>query len=79
MKHKLRIGMIGLGRMGANMARRMARGGAEVLAWSRSAGARRALAREPRVATVADLASLVEKLKAPRVLWMMAMAALPAP
>jgi 6-phosphogluconate dehydrogenase len=71
MKHKLRIGMIGLGRMGANMARRLARGGAEVLAWSRSAGTRRALAREPRVAAVADLASMVEKLAAPRVLWLM--------
>src|SRR5450759_3443005 len=63
--------MIGLGRMGANMARRMARGGADVLAWSRSAGTRRALAREPRVATVADLASMVEKLRTPRVLWLM--------
>ena len=67
----MHIGMIGLGRMGANMARRLARGGAEVLAWSRSAGARRALAREPRVAAVADLASMVETLRTPRVLWLM--------
>ena len=65
------IGMIGLGRMGANMARRLARGGASVIAWDRAAAARRALARERRITTVADLASLLQKLKAPRVIWLM--------
>ncbi len=48
-----RIGMVGLGRMGGNMARRIARAGLEVAAWDRAAGARAALAGEPRVA-VAD-------------------------
>ncbi len=66
-----RIGIIGLGRMGANMARRLARGGAQVLAWDRAAPARRALARERRVAIAADLAALVQELKAPRVIWLM--------
>jgi 6-phosphogluconate dehydrogenase len=71
MKQALHIGMIGLGRMGANMARRIARGGANVVAWDRAAAARRALARERRVAIAADLAPLVQKLKAPRVIWLM--------
>jgi 6-phosphogluconate dehydrogenase len=67
----LHIGMIGLGRMGANMARRMARGGASVIAWDKAARARRALARERRVTTVTDLASLLQKLAPPRVIWLM--------
>ena len=71
MKPVRRIGMIGLGRMGANMARRLARGGAQVLAWDRAAAARRALARERRVRLAATLAGLVQELEAPRVLWMM--------
>ena len=71
MKPAPRIGMIGLGRMGANMARRLARGGANVLAWDRAATARRALAPERRVAIAPDLAALVQGLKSPRVIWMM--------
>lgn len=35
-----RIGIIGLGRMGSNMARRLARGGASVVAWDRAVPAR---------------------------------------
>ena len=67
----MRIGIIGLGRMGGNMARRLARGGANVVAWDRTAAVRRALARERRIAAAPDLASLVQELKAPRVLWLM--------
>ncbi len=71
MKQLKPIGMIGLGRMGANMARRLARGGAQVVAWDRAAAARRALARERRIAIAPDLAALVQELAAPRVLWLM--------
>src|SRR5665647_798192 len=71
MKPAPRIGMIGLGRMGANMARRLARGGAQVIAWDRAAAACRALAPERRVLIAPDLAAMVQKLKAPRVLWLM--------
>ncbi|MBE0615853.1 MAG: decarboxylating 6-phosphogluconate dehydrogenase [Burkholderiales bacterium] len=67
----MRIGMVGLGRMGANMARRLARGGAQVLAWDRALPARRSLARERRVSVATDLAALVQGLKAPRVIWLM--------
>jgi 6-phosphogluconate dehydrogenase (decarboxylating) len=44
----MEIGVIGLGRMGANMARRMARGGARVVAFDRDPAARAALAGEPK-------------------------------
>lgn len=71
MKRTPRIGMVGLGRMGANMARRLARGGAQVVAWDRAATARRALERTRRVAIATGLAALVQELKAPRVLWLM--------
>ena len=67
----MNIGMIGLGRMGANMTRRLARGGANVIAWDKAAPARRALARERRVTTVTDLGTLLLKLKAPRLVWLM--------
>jgi len=72
------IGMIGLGRMGANMARRLARGGARVIAWDRAAAARRALARERRILVAPDLAALVQQLKPPRVIWLMLPAGKPS-
>ncbi len=68
---KRSIGLVGLGRMGANMAKRLARGGANVVAFDRAASARRALARKTRIATVADLPALVAALAAPRVVWLM--------
>ena len=69
--NSLRIGIVGLGRMGANMARRLARGGASVVAWDRAASARRALTGERRVRLAADIPALVQQLEKPRVLWLM--------
>jgi 6-phosphogluconate dehydrogenase len=69
--------MIGLGRMGGNMARRMARAGLEVVAWDRAAGARAGIAGEPRVTVVDTLPALVQTLPAPRVLWLMLPAGAP--
>ena len=66
----MRLGMIGLGKMGANMARRVARAGIEVVAFDRSAGAR-AAASESRVTTAESLAALVAALPAPRAIWLM--------
>jgi 6-phosphogluconate dehydrogenase len=65
------IGMIGLGRMGGNMTRRMARAGLEVVAWDRASGSRAALAGEARVTVVDSLEALVAGLPAPRVVWLM--------
>ena len=58
----MQIGIIGLGRMGANMARRLARGGVKVVAFDRGDAARAALAEENGVATVAGLAELCARL-----------------
>jgi 6-phosphogluconate dehydrogenase len=65
------VGMVGLGRMGANMARRLARGGIEVVGFDPDAHARAALAATPGCTLVEDLAGLVHALPAPRIVWLM--------
>ena len=66
----MRLGMIGLGRMGAAMARRLMAGGHAVAAYDTDPTARRALANAG--AAVADsLAGLVAALPAPRAVWVM--------
>jgi 6-phosphogluconate dehydrogenase len=59
---QMQIGIIGLGRMGANMARRLARGGAQVFAYDRQDSARAALDAEAGVTPVAGLAALCAQL-----------------
>ena len=66
----MEIGMIGLGRMGANMVRRLLRGGHQCVVFNRSATAVKALAQEGAVGA-SSLADLVKKLKKPRAIWMM--------
>jgi 6-phosphogluconate dehydrogenase len=77
MSNIVTLGMVGLGRMGGNMSRRLARAGLAVVAWDRAAEARSALAGEPRVATVATLEDLVDALPAPRIVWLMLPAGAP--
>jgi 6-phosphogluconate dehydrogenase len=72
----MRIGMVGLGRMGANMARRLLRGGHEVVAWDRDAAPVRALAGEG-AAAASSIDDLVRRLEAPRVAWVMLPAGAP--
>jgi 6-phosphogluconate dehydrogenase len=67
----MEIGVIGLGRMGASMARRMARGGARVLAYDRDPAARAALADESNVECVDGPAALAAKLGGERVVLLM--------
>ena len=62
------IGIVGLGRMCGNMARRLARGGARVLACDRERAAREALSGEPGVACVEGLAALCAQLEGERVI-----------
>lgn len=71
------LGMVGLGRMGGNMTRRIARAGHEVIAWDRAAGARAGLAGVERVRIVETLDALVQQLSAPRVVWLMLPAGAP--
>ncbi len=66
----MELGLIGLGRMGHNMAERLLRGGHKVVGYDRSAEAARSL--EPLGGGAAtSLGDLVSKLQAPRVVWMM--------
>ena len=67
----MHIGMVGLGRMGANMARRLARGGIEVTGFDPDARTRAALADTRGFTAVEDLAALVHALPAPRIVWLM--------
>jgi 6-phosphogluconate dehydrogenase len=62
--------MMGLGRMGANMSRRLLRGGHEVIAYDVRQQAVAALANEGATGT-GNLADLVKKLTPPRVCWLM--------
>jgi len=67
----MQIGMVGLGRMGANMARRMARKGVRVAAFDVSRKARSALEQESGITPHAELTSLAAALPVPRVVWLM--------
>ncbi len=64
------IAMVGLGRMGANMARRLARGGHRVVAWNRTYAKAEELSVEG-VEAVRELADVVKALPQPRVIWLM--------
>jgi 6-phosphogluconate dehydrogenase len=57
--------------MGANMARRLARGGIEVAGFDPDADARAALAGTTGITPVEDVAALVHALPAPRIVWLM--------
>jgi len=66
----MEIGMVGLGRMGANMARRLRRGGHRVVGFDPVEAARQAAAVDG-LETVDALAGLAAVLAPPRVLWLM--------
>lgn len=68
----MKLAMIGLGKMGANMVRRLDRGGHEIVAFDVHADNASALAAElEHVTAVADLAEVIGALTAPRVIWLM--------
>jgi 6-phosphogluconate dehydrogenase len=67
----MQLGLIGLGRMGGNMARRLRRGGIAVVAWDRTAAVATGLAAETGLEAAGDLAALVTALRPPRRLWLM--------
>ena len=66
----MELGMIGLGRMGANMVRRLLRGGHRCVVYDRDPAAIEALAAEG-ARRADDLEALVRRLDAPRAIWMM--------
>ena len=71
----MQIGMIGLGRMGANMVRRLLRGGHECVVNDRNPEAVKALVAEGATGDT-SLAAFIEKLESPRAIWLMIPAAL---
>jgi len=70
----MQIGMIGLGRMGANMVRRLIAGGHQCVVFDQSSKAVEELVRESAVGA-ADLRDMIQKLTAPRAVWLMVPAA----
>src|SRR5688572_21398263 len=66
----MRIGIIGLGRMGGNIARRLMRGGHEIVGFDHNTVATATLGSEGLTVT-ASLEDLVAQLEPPRVFWVM--------
>ncbi|MFF4622478.1 phosphogluconate dehydrogenase (NAD(+)-dependent, decarboxylating) [Nonomuraea jabiensis] len=63
----MQIGMVGLGKMGGNMAERLRRGGHDVVGYDR----------DPAISDVGSLKELVERLQKPRAVWVMVPAGKP--
>jgi 6-phosphogluconate dehydrogenase len=66
----MELGMIGLGRMGANMTERLVRGGHKIITYDRSAEAIQRVVDKGAVGA-ASLADFVKKLSLPRAVWLM--------
>src|ERR1700748_2465513 len=66
----MQLGMIGLGRMGANMVRRLLKHGHQCVVYDRSADAVKGLVQEKAIGA-ASLAEFVQKLAKPRAIWLM--------
>src|SRR5258708_2426030 len=66
----MQLGMIGLGRMGANMVRRLMKGGHECVVFDMSAEAVAEMVKEKAVGT-ASLAEFTRSLAKPRAVWLM--------
>jgi len=73
-KTAMQLGMIGLGRMGANMVRRLVKDGHRCVAFDRSPEAVKDLGKD-NVIGASSLADLVQKLAKPRAIWLMVPAA----
>ncbi len=67
----MQLAMIGLGRMGGNMARRLRRGGIDVVGYNRSRAVTERLAAETGLQPAFSLTELVQALRPPRIVWLM--------
>jgi 6-phosphogluconate dehydrogenase len=68
----MELGIVGLGKMGANMAKRLVQGGHKVVVYNRTVEKSRALAKEEhRIIASESLVQLVSKLTPPRAVWTM--------
>src|SRR5215813_8090785 len=73
-EESMQLGMIGLGRMGANMVRRLLRGGHECVVFDMSPKSVEDLVKENAIGA-SSLAAFVKNLAAPRAIWLMVPAA----
>jgi 6-phosphogluconate dehydrogenase len=71
----MQLGMIGLGRMGGNMVRRLMAAGHEVVVYSATAKTRETFAKETGAFAASSIDELVARLKPPRAVWLMVPAA----
>jgi 6-phosphogluconate dehydrogenase len=67
----MKFGLVGLGRMGGNMARRLRQGGRDVAAWNLEGEVTTALAKETGLTAASSLEDLVSRLQRPRIVWLM--------
>jgi 6-phosphogluconate dehydrogenase len=67
----MQLAMVGLGKMGGNMVRRLRRGGIEVVGYARSPDVVASLAAEEGMVAASSVADAVTKLQSPRVVWLM--------
>lgn len=67
----MRIALIGLGKMGANMARRLCRGGIEVVGYNRSPDIVTQLEKEEGLLPATSLEKAIVQLPSPRIVWLM--------
>lgn len=67
----MQLAMVGLGKMGGNMVRRLRRGGIEVVGYDRSPDVVASLAMEEGMIAASSVADAVTKLQSPRVVWLM--------
>ena len=68
----MKLGMVGLGRMGANMAERLVLGGHEVVGYARHREAVDAIVGKGAQGA-SSIEELVEKLESPRVVWILSL------
>ena len=67
----MKLAIVGLGKMGGNMARRLQRSGHQVVGYNRSDAVTRLIAEEEGIEVAVSLQDVVSKLEAPRIVWLM--------
>ena len=67
----MQLGMIGLGRMGANIVRRVVKDGHEAVVYDNNPDAVKAMAGDDQITGISSMSEFADKLSAPRIVWVM--------